>query len=102
VLVVQRKVRQRQPAHQPAGGPVADREAKRQLAHAHQPVGERLDESIDTLVSAVGNCIESWGMAAAGMYWRPVLQVSVAPGAEPRFEELRRLLDGSGLAVERR
>jgi hypothetical protein len=36
------------------------------------------------------------------MYWRPILRVYVAPGAEARFDELRTLVEGSGLTVERR
>jgi hypothetical protein len=46
--------------------------------------------------------MEAWGMAGRGMYWRPVLQVRVAAGAERRFAELAALLEGSGLTVERR
>jgi hypothetical protein len=64
------------------------------------PLGARMDGSLDTLVSAVWSRMQSWGMAGAGMYWRPILRVRVAPGAEPRFEELKRLLAGSGLVVE--
>ena len=45
--------------------------------------------------------VESWGIAVAGGYWKPVLNVQVTPGAEQRFEELRVLLDGSGLEVRR-
>ena len=41
-------------------------------------------------------------MAGRGMYWRPVLQVSVAPDAQQRFAELAALLEGSGLTVERK
>ena len=44
----------------------------------------------------------SWGMAGRGMYWRPLLQVHVAPDAEQRFTELSALLQGSGLTVERK
>ena len=41
-------------------------------------------------------------MAGRGMYWRPVLQVYVAPDAERRFADLATLLAGSGLTIERK
>jgi hypothetical protein len=62
--------------------------------------GEMHDE-MDELVSRIWDIIEEWGIAVAGGYWKPVLQVTVAQGAAQRFEELRILLDGSGLDVQR-
>lgn len=66
------------------------------------PLGQNTASSIDTFISAIWGHIEGWGIAGRGMYWRPVLQVSVAPGAEDRFSDLAALLDGSGLTVKRR
>jgi len=66
------------------------------------PLGPRTASSIDTFISAVWGHIEGWGIAGRGMYWRPVLQVAVAPDAEDRFADLAALLDGSGLTVKRR
>ena len=66
------------------------------------PLGPRTSASVDLFISAVWDQIGAWGMAGRGMYWRPILQVRVAPGAEQRFSELSRLLEGSGLKVERR
>jgi hypothetical protein len=65
-------------------------------------LGPRTASSIDTLISAVWESMETWGMAGRGMYWRPVLQVSVAPDAEQRFAELSALLNGSGVMVEKK
>jgi len=65
-------------------------------------IGARTDTSVDPLISAVWEHMEAWGMAGRGMYWRPVLQVYVAPGAEPQFQELAALLEGSGLSVARK
>lgn len=59
-------------------------------------------EHVETLVEAVQRQIDGWGSAPVRGYWRPVLSVQVAPGAERRFEELRVLLDDSGLEVERK
>ena len=64
-------------------------------------LARRTEQSIDDLVSAVWEQIESWGIAGRGMYWRPVLKVSVAPDAEHRYADLSTLLDGSGLTVVR-
>ncbi|MHB0955809.1 MAG: hypothetical protein ACYC0X_05450 [Pirellulaceae bacterium] len=58
-------------------------------------------EEIDALVSKIWSRVDEWGIAVAGGYWKPVLNVYVAQGADGRFEELRVLLDGSGLEVRR-
>ncbi|MBM4004065.1 MAG: hypothetical protein FJ295_12390 [Planctomycetes bacterium] len=57
---------------------------------------------IEPLVTAVWNYTETWGLAVANGYWKPVLRVEVAPGADARFEEFRTLMSGSGLDVERK
>ncbi len=57
--------------------------------------------NIDGFVSKIWDRIEQWGIAVAGGYWKPVLHVQVAQGADERFDELRTLLDGSGLEVQR-
>ncbi len=64
--------------------------------------GQRTVDAVDEMILTVWERIRSWGMAGKGMYWRPVLQVSVAPDAEQRFEELSALLEGSGLLIQRR
>ncbi len=66
------------------------------------PLGSRVESSVDTLISAVWEQMETWGIAGRSMYWRPVLKVSVGPGGERRFAELATLLEGSGLLVERK
>ncbi|MBN2476499.1 MAG: hypothetical protein JXB62_17930 [Pirellulales bacterium] len=62
----------------------------------------RVDQSIDEFVSGVWEHMDSWGIAGRGMYWRPILHVYVAPGGESRYQELQMLLDGSGLAVDKK
>ena len=59
-------------------------------------------ESVDEFVSEVWDHMQSWGIAGNGMYWRPVLNVYVAPEGERRYAELKTLLEGSGLNVERK
>ena len=63
------------------------------------PLGPRTESSVDMLVGAVWDQVGSLGDRRPGQYWRPVLNISVAPGAEQRFADLRRLLDGSGLKI---
>jgi hypothetical protein len=62
----------------------------------------RTGASIDAFISAIWEHMDTWGIAGRGMYWRPVLNVYVAPGAEKRFADLQSLLQGSGLSVERK
>jgi hypothetical protein len=56
----------------------------------------------DKLVVAVWEIMDAWGMAGREMYWRPILNFYVAPGAEPRMLDLTRSLEGSGLVIERK
>ena len=57
------------------------------------------ENSVDTLVSTVWDQVTTWGIAGRGMYWKPKLVVHVAPDGAIRFNELKQLLDGSGLEV---
>jgi hypothetical protein len=65
-------------------------------------MGAETEDAIDAFVSAVWERIESWGIAGKGMYWQPLLNVQVAPGAEGRFAELNALLENSGLEIARK
>jgi hypothetical protein len=64
--------------------------------------GSDPQRNADKLVAAIWELMDTWGMAGKEMYWRPVLNFYVAPGAEPRMFELSRALDGSGLVIERK
>jgi hypothetical protein len=64
-------------------------------------LGARVEDSVDQLISAVWEHMKRWGVAGRGMYWRPVLTVDVAPGAEARYAELKTLLEESGVDVQR-
>ena len=63
---------------------------------------EDTSSAVDPLVAAIWKRMESWGIAAESGYWKPIVRVQVAPGAEVRFQELQSLLAGSGLTVERK
>jgi len=60
------------------------------------------EEAIDEFVAAVWDYTDTWGIAGNNMYWRPVLNVYVAPGAEGRAADLEVLLEDSGLDVRRK
>ena len=66
------------------------------------PLGPRTGEAMDKFIRAIWEQMDSWGMAGAGMYWHPLLQVYVAPGGEGRLADLNVLLKGSGLTIERK
>lgn len=57
------------------------------------------ENSVDTIVSTVWDQVTTWGIAGRGMYWKPKLVVHVSPDGAQRFNELKQLLDGSGLEV---
>ncbi len=66
------------------------------------PMQAGSERDSNKFVVAVWEIMDSWGMAGREMYWRPVIGVYVAPGAESRFVELNRSLEGSGLVIERK
>ncbi len=55
----------------------------------------------EKLAKVVADRVDQWGIALTGGYWKPSLEVEVAPGAEWRFSQLQQLLSGSGLEVQR-
>ncbi|MBW3596444.1 MAG: hypothetical protein KY475_04115 [Planctomycetes bacterium] len=58
--------------------------------------------AVDPFVQSLWKRMDSWGLAGNRAYWKPVLRVEVAPGAERRFADLQQLLEGSGLVMERK
>jgi hypothetical protein len=56
-------------------------------------------KAVDELVSAIWDYMDTWGIAGRGMYWKPVLSVHVASGGQSRFNDLKALLEDSGLEV---
>lgn len=62
-------------------------------------LGERTEDSVDELVSRVWDHMDRWGIAGANMYWKPQLLFETTPESQPRYEEIKALLEGSGLDV---
>jgi hypothetical protein len=63
---------------------------------------EQTSDSVDELVNAVWDRVDSWGTAGRGSYWRPKLVVEVEKGGEQRFADLKLLLKDSGFDVVER
>jgi hypothetical protein len=61
-----------------------------------------LVQRAEKLAQAVTERVDGWGVAVAGGHWAPVLHVDVASDAEWRFQQLQRLMEGSGLDVVRK
>ncbi len=64
------------------------------------PLAADTARSIDDVVTAIADRADSWGIAGAGLYWKPTLVLYVSPGGVPRAADLSTLLDGSGLQLE--
>ncbi len=60
-----------------------------------------LQTSAEQLAKIVTDRMDRWGYALADGYWKPILQVEVAPRSDFRYAQLVKLLDGSGLEVQR-
>ncbi len=56
----------------------------------------------DALVTAIQKEMSSWGLAVENGYWKPVLQVEVAPDAERHFADLQTALHSSGFEIQRK
>ena len=64
------------------------------------PFAPSIESAMDPMVNHLQGRIETWGLAGDGAYWKPELHIDVQPGAEGRLQQLRTLLDGSGLDVK--
>jgi hypothetical protein len=64
------------------------------------PLEGPTQNAVDAFVSTLWTHMETWGIAGSGMYWRPILILQIEPGGERRAQDLRQLLQDSGLAVE--
>jgi hypothetical protein len=56
--------------------------------------------AIDDFVKQVHEQIDGWGIAGNGLYWRPVIVLTVAPDGQRRADDLNRLLRNSGLELK--
>jgi hypothetical protein len=56
----------------------------------------------DALVAAIQKEMSSWGLAVENGYWKPILEVEVAPDAERHFADLQTALQNSGFEIQRK
>lgn len=59
-------------------------------------------QNLDQVISNIWSRMDRWGIAVPGGYWKPVLEVQVTADAEARYQQLRSLLEDSGLVIERK
>lgn len=56
----------------------------------------------NTVISHMLDYMATWGNAARGTCWQPELIVTVQPGAERQFDELKSLMQNSGMKIRRK
>lgn len=61
--------------------------------------GPSSNQAYEDLLSAVDKRIQDWGMAGQGLYWRPVIELRVAPNGDGRVDQLVQLLEHGGAEV---
>lgn len=66
------------------------------------PIQGTLRSAISPFASGLRRHMDRWGLAVQGGYWKPVIKVKVAPGAETQFDQLKTVLEKNGLEVEKR
>lgn len=57
---------------------------------------------VDAFAAGIRRHMNSWGLAVANGYWKPVLRCEVATEAEQQFADLQAALQGSGFDVQRK
>lgn len=75
------------------------RSSKRSVADRSVPLTDGGQQAASKFVEAIRGEIEGWGMAGQGLYWQPVLEMTVAPGGKPLADRLAAVLRQGGLDV---
>jgi len=88
-------VRQDQLALLPSRHALGGDAAAGKVISLNQPI----DQISNEFVAALRSRIDAWGLAGNGLYWRPVLKLSVGPGAKQTAEQVLRLLKDSGVEI---
>ncbi len=52
-----------------------------------------------SFVRAIQSVVQDWGIAGDGLYWQPVLEMTVAPGGEQLAKQLAAVLRQGGVEV---
>lgn len=63
------------------------------------PFQDRTESSVEPLIAAIWQQIDSWGQTPDNGYWKPQLKLRVLPGGESRLRDLQVLLEDSGIEI---
>jgi len=74
-------------------------EGGRGATHVYGFSDGNLDRASLELATAIRDRVSRWGAGMPGGRWVPRMEVDVAPGGELRFQQLQRLMSGSGVEV---
>jgi hypothetical protein len=66
------------------------------------PFAGRTTNAVSSLITAIWDRMDGWGIAGKGMYWRPELHVRTTPEGAARLAELKALLADSGIVIVER
>jgi hypothetical protein len=75
------------------------RSSKSSAADRSIPLDTDMRAAATKFVDAVRKEVTDWGIAGDGLYWQPVLEMSVAPGGENLAQQLATALRQSGVEV---
>jgi hypothetical protein len=75
------------------------RSGKTSAADRSIPLDSDMHAAATKFVDAVRKEVTDWGIAGDGLYWQPVLEMSVAPGGENLAQQLAAALRQSGVEV---
>lgn len=79
--------------------PVVVRRDQIEVAGGTIPIDGPTHAVLDQLVARVQEQVRTWGIAGQGLYWKPVLQMNVAPDGAFRAQDLAVLLQRSGIEM---
>jgi hypothetical protein len=63
------------------------------------PIAGSGRDAYEPLLIALEKEIKDWGMAGRGLYWRPVLDITIGPDGERRANDITRVLKNSGIEL---
>jgi hypothetical protein len=64
------------------------------------PLAGHTFDAREDISDALEKHIKAWGMAGAGLYWRPVIEVSVSDDGQSRADDLAQMLRNSGIELK--
>jgi hypothetical protein len=56
-------------------------------------------DAYEPFVMAIETEIKDWGMAGRGLYWRPVLDITIGPDGQKHATDIAKILKNSGIEM---